>query len=470
MADPTFRVVLLGGIGDGHSREAAIAALSRVFQRSAADIARVLANGESQVGPAMTADEALALQQRLLVAGAQVRVDRLGPASNPVANQLSPPPEDIAAAGLMHCPACGHQQLVADRCDECGVVFAEYNRQPAPKRRAAARPAPPPPRLPPITAEPSRATAARPASRSDWLDDDTPDEQYHVKLFMGLDAAHLVSACERMSVGPRLMLRPSWTWGAVFSPFLWVLYRKMYAWSLVLFVVDVLVPGLLLILGAKAGISDKLTYAGFGLLVLNRLFWPAVMKYLYCRHTRGMVNYLNRMSSTFASDIDIATRGGTSRTSVFAGLVLTTVVMMLSWSIVDTLYEELVEGRQVFTVPPPPPVPAAPGTPQTPAATDLQDDLLVNENKWVATRNKLRVFGQRVNAWLVDSAAAVDPLTLDIGQIATALGADDETITDGWGNRIRFDSDGNGYRLISFGPDGEFGTSDDVEYRRLLRR
>jgi hypothetical protein len=59
---------------------------------------------------------------------------------------------------------------------------------------------------------------------------------------------------------------------------------------------------------------------------------------------------------------------------------------------------------------------------------------------------------------------------LGIERIATALGASQQSITVGWNRQIRFLSDGNGFQLVSAGPDGEFATSDDVEYRRTLRR
>ena len=186
------------------------------------------------------------------------------------------------------------------------------------------------------------------------------------------------------------------------------------------------------------------------LLVANRLFWPAVLKYLYCRHARGMVAYLNRMSPTFASDIDIATRGGTSRTSVLAGLIAGSVVMILTWNVIDVLHAALVEPVRAFAEPPP----LAPA-PARPAVPDPEVDLLATENKWVATRNRLRVFGQQVNAWLVDAGPSVDPAGLDIDRIAAALSAGEERITDGWGNKIGYESDGVGYRLVSAGPDGE---------------
>jgi hypothetical protein len=96
--------------------------------------------------------------------------------------------------------------------------------------------------------------------------------------------------------------------------------------------------------------------------------------------------------------------------------------------------------------------------------------MLANENHWVLTRNKLRVLGQKINTWFADRGRTLDPAELDIAQISRALSVDPGTTLDGWGRSVAFESDGKGYRLISAGPDGEFGNSDDVEYRRTLRQ
>ena len=343
MVDPTFRVVLTGELATGYGREAAVAALGRLFERTTGEITRLLDAGDCQVGPAVTAEEALGLQERLEEAGARVRVERLGQNTDPLSNRLPLPSSRDALAGLMHCPACGHEQLVSDRCDVCGVVFSEFNRT----RRHTQRP-----HSAPMTH--STPAPQRPLAHDDWRDDwvdegdDTPTEDYHLKLYMGLHGEHLLEPCRHMSVGSRVVPRPSWLWGAVFSPFLWALYRKMWGWALLLFVVDLFVPVLFILLGAKEGISDKLVYLGILMLGLNRLVWPAVLKFLYCRHARGMVAYLNRMSPTFASDIDVATRGGTSRTAVFAGLVASFVILLLSWSIIDTLHSSFMHPAPSF--------------------------------------------------------------------------------------------------------------------------
>ena len=487
MGEPQYRVVLTGKLLSGFSREEVMASLARELQTSAANLVQVFEGGDHRIDDILGAHDASVLQRRLEHLGASARVDRVF-AHEPesVAHDTGlhlPSHDDPVEAGLMHCPACGHAQLVAESCDECGVVFADYNREhatsdfgpisepvrPAPRVRPSA---PPRPRSRSSHARRDIHADANAGWRDEWVDDDDelPTEQHHVNLFMGMHSRHLVDACNKMTLGRRTRFKLSWVGGAVISPFLWVMHRKMWALGMIIFMAEILLPVVLITLGTKPDVSDKFTLLGLGVIVANRVFWPAILKSLYCRHARLTIMQMHRMSPTHASDIDIATRGGTSKTSVFVGIVLAIVVSLLTWSIVDTLYAKLWASGPVFNTP----VDLPNAMPQQPKVADpvskAQDDLLVNENRWVSTRNKLRVLGQRINTWFADRGRTVDPIALDIAQIKVALALEPEAILDGWGREIAFDSDGKGYRLSSAGPDGEFGSSDDVEYRRILER
>jgi hypothetical protein len=474
-----YRVVLTGQLVSGFSRQAVLAALARTFESSAATLSRALDAGDCPIDDALPADEAAALQKRLEAVGARARIERFDPQHMAgVGPGLRLPQRDGGHdPGMMSCPACGHRQLVAPRCDACGIVFAEFNR----RRRAGGPSVASPPDDPARGGRSARRPVARDIHavasdgwRHDWLDDEqpVPTEEYHVRLFMGPGSAHLAEACNRLSLGRRTRFKPTWAGGAVFSPFLWAMYRKMWALASVLLVLDVLLPVGLIAAGLQPGLSDKLVYLGVALLVGNRLFWPAFVKSLYCRHARNTVMYLHRLSPTYAPDIDIATRGGTSRSGVLIGSVLALVLSLLVWSTVDQLHGHFIGDQPAFLAAPTPapatgPV-ARPGQAATPRPPTSQDAVLAEENRWVATRNRLRVVGQQLNTWFANGGRSADAAGMDMATVSAALGLDAEATRDGWGREVRYASDGKGFRLFSAGPDGEFGTPDDLEYRRLL--
>ena len=478
MDEERYRVVLTGELVSGFSREAVIAALARLFETSAGKLVGIFDGADYPIDEDLNASDAASLQQRLEALGAHARVERTDVRPAARSHLHLPQQADPSAAGLMRCPACGHQQLVAKGCDECGVVFADYNR------RRAGKPRPPHPAGGTTgTTPPLRRASPAPAVRQNihsrehsgwhdaWVDDgnELPTEQYHVNLFMGPAGVELAASCQKMTLGRRTQLRLSWSGGAVISPFLWALYHKMWAWGSLIFIAEVILPLLLIAAGSKPYVSDKLTYLGIAGVFANRLFWPAIMKFLYCRHTRNMIAYMNRMSPTYASDIDIATAGGTSKTSVFVGMVLAIVVSLLTWNIVDTVYARMMKTDPVFEEPPA----AENWTPQQDSAGEQAPsvaDRLNEQNKWVATRNKLRVLGQRISSWLGAEDSDVDPAGLDMDAIAEALGLEPDSTMDAWGRpiRYRYREKSNGFALRSPGPDGEFGGSDDIRIRRSL--
>jgi hypothetical protein len=474
-----YRVVLTGDLVSGFRREAVIAALARLFETSAGRLVGIFDGADYPIDEELSASDAAALQQRLKTLGAHARIERVS--ERPAAHSSLHLPQNIdsAAAGLMRCPACGHQQLVTKRCDECGVIFAEYNR------RVAGRSMPPPapgadrptgspslsPQLPPVTQQ-SIHSRQHNGWHDAWVDEgeELPTEQYHVNLYMGPAGAGLAATCQRMTLGRRTQLRLSWSGGAVISPFLWALYRKMWGLGSLIFIAEVLLPVLLIAVGSKPSVSDKLTYLGIAGIFANRLFWPAILKFLYCRHARNAVAYMNRMSPTYASDIDIATAGGTSKTSAFVGLVLAIVLSLLAWNAVDTLYASMMKSATVFDDPP-----AVENWTQLQErnADDMppEADRLSEQNKWVATRNRLRVLGQRIGNWLGKADSDVDPARLNMDAIARALSLDEDSRMDGWGSPIRYRYQrSGGFVLRSAGPDGEFDTGDDVVFRRSLDR
>lgn len=492
MSDERFRVVLTGQLEPGFSREAVIASLARLFETSASTLAQVLDGGDYPVDAVLTAEDASRLQKRLGQLGACARVEALEARRIDSRSLRLPRHDDPGEAGLMTCPACGHRQLVARSCDECGVVFAEFNRS-----RGASRVVPNPVNRPP--AQPQRRSEPRPRQSADihardangwhdaWVDDgnELPTEQYHINLFMGQASPELTAACQHMRLGRRTHLALSWTGGAVISPFLWAMYRKMWAWGVVIFVAEIFLPVLLIALGTKPNISDKLTYLGVAGLVANRLFWPFLLKYLYCRHARRAIAYLNRMSPTYASDIDIATAGGTSRTSTFVGMVAVIVLSLLTWSLVDTAHRMITNRQAAYAetagvsdwqpsevsaesdVPAAeagsdgsaePAQPAAPITPVEPV------------NRWVVTRGRLRSVGQRLYAWMEVVGPERNPAQLTMADVVEVLALDNDNRTDGWGRPIAYRLDGGSFVLLSAGPDGVLDSPDDIQYRRSLPR
>ena len=466
MASQQYRVTLTGELMPGYTREGALAALVEVFETPASNLRGLFDGGEHTVGGVLSAERALDLQNRLERIGVRCRIDKLPEQSvdlrlrGQAAPAATVPP--IQSAGQVECPACGHQQLVSNRCDACGIVFAEYLANQAKQATP-----------PPASAQPqARPAPTRPQMNDDWrdfVDDYEPDENADVALFFGENAEAYLNNCKHMR-GPRMRFFVSWNWGAVFSPFLWAMYRKMWGLGLVIFITEVFLPVLLITLGSYGVGPSMLEALGYLGLIANRLFWPALANFLYCRHARATLERLHMMSPNYAAEIDIATAGGTSNSSAFVGVACACVMTVFLWSLVDSLDQNgrqvqqqrlvgLQEGGTQLT--------DAEGRPTTDDLTGLGVDDMASENKWVSTRRKLRTLGQSVNTWLAARPGA-DAGQLNLFRLREEVGIDPAQMLDGWNGEVQYIPDNEGYRLISAGPDRLFGTADDIQYRRVL--
>lgn len=479
MDSQRYRVIVSGELLPGYAAETAVAAMVKIFETSNETLQGLLDGNEHVVGQGLSADDALELQARLDRIGVRCRVERsvelplrettaspAGLAAKPPSSTHSEAETASTRAGVMHCPACGFEQQVSERCVSCGIVFSEYN---AAVRRSGGRQAPSEPIAPEVPRPATPAASCHPEDwRSGWLDgeeDNEPDERSYLGLFFGEKAELYLEQCDRYLGGARTRLALGWNWGAVFSPFIWALYRKLWGWSAVIFVTEVFVPALLIILGVYDIGSPGLIYLGYLMLLVNRLFWPAVANYLYCRHARITLQRLHMMSPNYAAEIDIATAGGTSTGSVLVGLSVAVVMTLFLWSMVDSVHKSTQQVLPMTLFDLSESRPTAKNPEPSASAEALQRD--AQQNQWIQTRSRLRVLGEQVNSWLQDRSGATS-VDLNLYRLREDFSLPREMFSDAWKTEVQYIPDTEGYRLISAGPDRLFGTADDMQYRRVL--
>lgn len=493
MSTQNYRLILTGEVISGFSRETIMPALAEVFEASVESLSDIFDGAEHPIDQILSAEDALELQTRLERIGVRSRIERAaarkvelqlrgqGRASVPAAvpKIAAVGSRSAAQPGLMNCPACGHQQMVSRRCDSCGIVFADFHRSGGQRARVVTSPsfaagqqtpAAPPTPPPSSTLPPSHPDQHQTVWR-DFDEDDEPDERFYLTIFFGEQAPRYLDACDKFFDGPKVRFKPSWHWSAVFSPFIWSLYRKMWGWSSLIFVTEVLAPMLLLIFGGYGLISPVLSKLAYLLLIANRLLWPMVLKYLYCRHARVTLARLHMMAPNYAAEIDIAGAGGVSRTSVMVGVVVSAVLGVFTWSLVDSFHDssQLVQQQRAADI-----AQAREGLGITEEVDEPTSSVLGLEpsrqptNKWVQTRSSLRVLSQAIEEWLATKGAGVRVGELDYYQLRQSLGLTAEQVSDAWDGEIQFIPSEEGYRLVSAGPDHLFGTADDLQYFQMI--
>lgn len=447
-----YQLILNGELMPGHSLDQAAETLSMLFTASPVQLRSLFDGSSHRVEQILSADEALDLQLRLQQVGVRAHIEKLAHRDVPL--ELRHP----GGAAAPRPPA------------EPSVV------------RAASQP---PPRLMP-TSPAAAAAASRPqgnAPRPDrshagqrwrdaWADshvEDEPDEEERLATFVGPAAPGYLRRFARVRQNNQPALRASWNWGAVPSPFLWALYRKLWLWALIIGIVEVVVPVVILILAQQEVLPARFATLAYLSMLANRVFWPAVADYLYFRHTHFSLIRLFRMSPGYASELDIANIGGVNRSAVLVGIAFSGVFTLFVWSLVTSVHSgdrelfesrisELARQQDLSTV-------------QTPGqVVDDGKRHQREENRWTTSRRKLRELGQLITTWMARRSTSQDPTQLSLFRLREDMGVPQESLLDGWGNEIHFLPDNEGYRLISAGPDQLFGTADDILYRRVLER
>lgn len=445
-----YHVVLTGELMPGHTVEAVLPAMSRLFATPAADLRQLFHGGQHPIDRQFSGDEALEMQERLEQIGVRARVERI--------------PERAVNLVLRH--EAGQGATIERLADREGLEKhdpGDYDGQ----REATGSQA----QAAPVGQDRHSPTHAEMRWRQAWADmevDAGPEEPDRQALFVGPSNPYYLPLFERFRGARSPAALISWNWAAVLSPFLWALYRKLWPWALVIGFTEVVLPVLLLFMGLNGIVSDKLVYVAYLGWLANRLFWPVVLNYLYFRHVEGMLMRIHGMAP-YVADGDVAGTGGVSMSAVFVGLAFSGVLTLFVWSFIDSMQEpglQQLENRLATL----------------PDQRDLvglrereQEGIESNtaskeENSWVQTRSKLRTLGQAVNQWMMVKSASGGQEQLNLFRLREDMDLSQDALLDGWGNSVQYIPDNEGYRLISAGPDKLFGTADDIQYRRVLNR
>ena len=451
-----YQIVLTGELLPGIERESAINGMAKLFSATP-DSLRELFDGTSHpIAQEFTAEQAHAVRARLEKIGVDSRVERR--ADHALNLKLNP---DITGERSRGDDDYG---VTVARSVAAGMG-AKNSASPAVTANAAGRSGRPAP-------DPNN-----PHWNRGWDDfeDDESDEDRNLALFIGPGAPRFLRVFSRFGSPLRSRFALSWNWGAFVSPFLWTMYRKMWFWAFLISLTEVLVPMTIFFLDRKGVLIEAMAPVAYLIAILNRLFWPAVLDFLYFRHVHGSLARLHRMSPTSPHESEIAMAGGVSTMSSVIGVALASVLVLFTWSAIDSMGIEttalerggygLDDDHEVsrtdrFSAPPR----ASSTLPRLPQATSRPT------NNWGKTRTQLRLLATQINDWLIDNQGGANPTVLTLFKLREQVGIAEDGLRDAWGADIQYIPGVEGYRLISSGPDQLFGTADDIQFKQVLGR
>lgn len=126
--------------------------------------------------------------------------------------------------------------------------------------------------------------------------DQVRDEDY--RAFIGKNADRYVSKFRSFQTAGRDRFAVTWNWSAFFLGFIWMLYRKMYLWALLAFLV-------------------AMTPVGFPLTMIG---WGITGNYLYYLQARKIILDIKSQQMTAPTPLSLQELGGVNRWVWFLGI------------------------------------------------------------------------------------------------------------------------------------------------------
>lgn len=135
--------------------------------------------------------------------------------------------------------------------------------------------------------------------------DRIPEEEW--RTFIGPGADYYLNKFEKFSSADMERSPVSWNWAAFFFGFVWMLYRKMYLWALVSFIL-------------------ALTPIAFPLLMV---LWGLTGNFLYYRHGRKKIMEVRLVNFSGGPTPNLAKAGGVNRWVWFVGIFFVSLLLAL---------------------------------------------------------------------------------------------------------------------------------------------
>jgi len=95
----------------------------------------------------------------------------------------------------------------------------------------------------------------------------------------------------------------TWHWPAFFVFFFWAIYRKLWGWSIVMFISLIFLP------------------------LLSNILWGTVANYIYYRHSMQKIKTIRKRHSSDKIDEKLSESGGTSKLALSAALLVVLLLM-----------------------------------------------------------------------------------------------------------------------------------------------
>jgi hypothetical protein len=268
-----YRIVFEGKILKARDPDEVKGNLTRLFKINNEKIGRYFVGRPIVIQSDVDYQMARKFQQAFRMAGAICRVEAMESYPESVSAFVSVQQDapKSAAPAVFQCPKCGFEQQRSDRCIHCGIILEISG-----SRRSSHR------------------------AQVTWQ-----EEERNFAAFIENNADKYLNKFKKFNISGVDRFSVSWHWPAFFVGFWWMLYRKLYLWALIAFVL-LLIPVI---------------------NILAWITWPMSANYIYYKHVKRRIAKFKASSPSLHLPSSLPHVGGVNGWVATLGIVMLVLVI-----------------------------------------------------------------------------------------------------------------------------------------------
>lgn len=294
--DQQYRLVFPGNILPGTDLDEVVFDLARLLKTSPDSAIKLVSGKRRRVKLTFTYEKAGRLRARVLQLGVECELEPVDGSSSTSKSRKSrrkkpfPEPESFAMQ-----PARSDQ--TSDLGKSYSETMAEFQKHASAHRGQKTK-----------TTELDEPTLSFIAEKGqDKIQDEKSASLKIIRrrqaLFIGENIDDYLAKFEKFQQGETPHFVFIWHWPAFFVPFFWAIYRKLWGWSIVMFISSIFLP------------------------LLSNILWGTVANYIYYRHSMQKIKTIRKRYSSDKIDEKLSESGGTSKLALSAALLLILLLM-----------------------------------------------------------------------------------------------------------------------------------------------
>lgn len=289
-AEALFHLVFPGNILPGSNQDEVVQDLSRLLKTPPDSVIKLISGKRRYVKRTFPLEQAKQLQAQVVQLGVECEIEAVGEVKKPSSGRKSkeafPDPEDLSSdlsqetdETTSYSKTMAQLQKLADSTNQDNEEIGNYDFS---------------------------SNLVDPEQEKDKEKENQGVAMAAIKrrlaLFVAENFDDYLPKFDKFQQGGQSHFVFTWHWPALFVPFFWAIYRKLWGWSVIIFISSIFWP-------------------------FTNLLWAATANYLYFRHSERKIKNIRKKYTPDEIDDQLSESGGTNSTALAAAILALLLLM-----------------------------------------------------------------------------------------------------------------------------------------------